>query len=414
MSKPPSNQKARLLWLMLLCSVTSSAVAELSGQVVAEARYFPEEALFANQEELYASVSAELEYFTELRGNENFTLTVKPFVRFDQHDDERSHVDIREFMFYYGSGDWEWRVGIGKVFWGVTESQHLVDIINQTDFVEDIDGEDKLGQPMINISWLRDWGTLNFFVMPFFRERTFAGVDGRLRPPVVVDTDNPEFLTTTVVGFGPAQYESDLESGHVDAAIRWNGTIGDYWDAGLYYFNGTSRTPELISSSSINGPVLTPRYNQIHQIGLDVQATFDSWLLKLEAIARSGNPVDYQATVAGFEYTFFDLFSGSDLGLLMEYHQDSRGEFSDAVFQNDIFAGLRLGLNDNQSTELLAGGFFDLDNDASIFRLEASRRLGSNFKASVNAQLFDIQENTDPQYFIQQDDYIEFSIGYYF
>ena len=52
----------------------------------------------------------------------------------------------------------KFRVGVGKVFWGVTESQHLVDIINQTDLVENIDTEDKLGQPMLETTWLQNWG----------------------------------------------------------------------------------------------------------------------------------------------------------------------------------------------------------------------------------------------------------------
>jgi len=73
-----------------------------------------------------------------------------------------------------------------------------------------------------------------------------------------------------------------------------------------------------------------------------------------------------------------------------------------------------VGLNDEQSVELLAGGFYDIDNESAIFRLEASRRFGAHFKASLNAQLFDISDNTDPQFFIQQDDYIEFTLGYFF
>ncbi len=391
-----------------------SAVAEVSGELILEARYFPETALFSNQEELYSSISAEINYFTSLMGNQDLTLSFTPFVRYDQHDDERTHADVRELLISYASGDWEWRVGVGKVFWGVTESQHLVDIINQTDFVEDIDTEDKLGQPMVNITWLQDWGALNFFVLPYFRERTFAGVNGRLRAPVVVDTDNPEFLTTTTIGFAPAQYESEIETGHVDAAIRLSGTVANFWDYGLYYFNGTAREPELILQNSTDGPVLTPRYNQIHQVGLDLQATLDSWLLKLEAIARSGNPEDYQALVAGFEYTFFDLGQGLDIGVLLEYHHDTRGQSNNAIFQNDLFAGIRLGFNDEQSTELLAGGYLDLDNDSAFFRIEGSRRIGSHFKASVQAQLFDISDVTDPQYFIQQDDYVEFRLGYFF
>ena len=41
--------------------------------------------------------------------------------------------------------DWSLSIGLGKVFWGVTEFNHLVDVINQTDLVEGIDGEAKLG-----------------------------------------------------------------------------------------------------------------------------------------------------------------------------------------------------------------------------------------------------------------------------
>ena len=44
------------------------------------------------------------------------------------------------------------RLGLRKVYWGVTESQHLVDVINQTEGVENLDGEDKLGQPMLNLA----------------------------------------------------------------------------------------------------------------------------------------------------------------------------------------------------------------------------------------------------------------------
>ena len=64
--------------------------------------------------------------------------------------------------------DWSLSIGLGKVFWGVTEFNHLVDVINQTDLVEGIDGEAKLGQPKINLSLINHWGALDFFVLPGF------------------------------------------------------------------------------------------------------------------------------------------------------------------------------------------------------------------------------------------------------
>ena len=81
----------------------------------------------------------------------------------DQNDDERTHFGLREFNILRVDDRWELRLGIGEVFWRVTESQHLVDVINQTDFLEDIDREDKLGQPMIHLILLQEKGTLEFF-----------------------------------------------------------------------------------------------------------------------------------------------------------------------------------------------------------------------------------------------------------
>ncbi len=57
--------------------------------------------------------------------------------------------------------EWEILAGLNKVFWGVAESRHQV---------EDIDEEDKLGQPMLNLTTLRDWGTVSLFILPGFSE----------------------------------------------------------------------------------------------------------------------------------------------------------------------------------------------------------------------------------------------------
>jgi len=155
-------------------------------------------------------------------------------VRFDQHDSERSHFDIRELTWLKAAPDWELRVGFRKRFWGVTESQHLVDIINQTDLVDHPDSEDKLGQPMFNLALIRDWGTVDFFILPGFRERTFPGSEGRLLSGgIPIDIDQ-------------TRYDSGAQEKHVDWAVRWAHYFGD-WDVGLSHFSGTSREPRFFS-----------------------------------------------------------------------------------------------------------------------------------------------------------------------
>ena len=180
-----------------------------------------------------------------------------PFARWDEQDSERSHVDIRELTWIHVSDSWELRSGIRKVFWGVTESQHLVDIINQTDNLENPDGEEKLGQPMINLSFWRDWGVLDLYVLFGFRERRFPGVSGRPRLPFLIDED-------------AAIFESSAEQWHTDFAIRWVQSIGEL-ELGLSHFSGTSRDPRFLpqfATDPLGFPtdlILIPVYDQIDQ-----------------------------------------------------------------------------------------------------------------------------------------------------
>ena len=120
------------------------------------------------------SLRLQPEFYAEWN-DRSTSVTFTPFGRLDSADDERTHWDIREAYLRHRSGDFETRIGVRKVFWGATESAHLVDIINQTDGVENPDGEDKLGQPMLNLAWTRAGHTVDLFVLPYFRERTFPG-----------------------------------------------------------------------------------------------------------------------------------------------------------------------------------------------------------------------------------------------
>lgn len=105
-------------------------------------------------------------------------------------------------------------------------------------------------------------------------------------------------------------------------------------------------------------------------------------MFKHEGIIRSGQGKTFYASAAGIDYTLYNLFrSGLDLGLVVEYMYDSRGSGHPAAsLQDDILTALRFGLNDVQSTEILAGVMFDRSNNSKFFNIEASRRLGEGFK----------------------------------
>jgi hypothetical protein len=386
---------------LLLASnlVAAEDAGEWSGNIAAEFRYFPNKPIDSQQyDHANLSLSAQPEYYRKWdNGDQSFIFT--PFVRIDQHDSERTHADIRELAWIKVAETWELRAGIRKVFWGVTESQHLVDIINQTDLVENLDGEDKLGQPMINLALVRDAGTLDLFILPGFRERTFPGEDGRLRSGLVVDTDNPV-------------YESSAEDKHVDFAARWFQYVGAF-DIGLSYFYGTSRDPRFIPNG--NGTALLPVYDIINQTGLDAQATIGDWLWKLEVISRSGQGDRYTALTGGFEYTFVGIMETSyDLGVIAEYLYDDRDNEATTPFANDMLLGTRFTFNDAQSTELLAGIITDLDEGTVMLNVEASRRLGNAWKLSIEARAFSNIDNDDPLYSFRKDDHLQAELAWYF
>jgi hypothetical protein len=326
-----------------------------------------------------------------------------PFLRIDSADTERTHFDIRELNLLLIGDPLEVRIGVGKVFWGVTEFVHLVDIINQTDLVENIKGEDKLGQPMLHFSAPSVLGVFDFFVLPYFRERTFPGSEGRLRTSLVVDTDNPV-------------YESSSEERQVDFAIRYS-NIFSFGDFGIYYFKGTGRDPLLIPAVNNSGEtVLLPYYRQIDQVGTDLQIVAGNWLWKLEALYQDNDDDSFAAATGGFEYTFVGLGSSkADLGIIVEYAYDDRDEEAATPFQNDLLFGLRLGANDAATTEILLGLSYDLDEKGQVIQLEASRRLKNNISLALEGWIF---LNTKPGdyylYSIRDDDFVRLQIFYYF
>lgn len=393
----------KLLNISVLTLITINVYAgEFSGFAGLEFRGFTQTAQLPRQDHsTNFSLVFESEYYTDWdEGEQSFAFS--PFLRLDQHDHERTHFDIRELTYLKAADTWELRVGIRKVFWGVTEFQHLIDIINQDDLIENIDTEDKLGQPMINLALIKDWGTVDFFVLPYFRERTFPGQDARLR---IIP-----YITNDI-----SRYESSAKEKHVDFAVRYSHYFGD-WDIGLSHFYGTARDPAFIPSINNNGnPFFIPFYEIIHQTSLDLQATKGNMLWKLEALHRSGQGETYNALVGGFEYTFVGIFESSvDLGVLGEYHYDDRGRNNFTIFEDDIAIGARLAFNDIQSTEALVGVVWDRDTGGQFFNIEASRRLGSSWLLEMQGRFFFNQKPADLASIFAQDDHFELLLTYNF
>ena len=443
------------IWLAaLMVAVEARAefelvASEFSGRVSLEARYFPRTGIDPSHQSSHTTgfvVEPKL-YLEEAEGS-SFTLV--PFFRYDSADSVRTHWDLREayaLLFgELGEGEWEVRLGVDRVFWGVAESQHLVDIINQIDFLEHPNGEVKLGQPMVHVTWTGDWGVLEFFGLPYHRPRIYPGRGGRLRFGGLVDRERVE-------------YESGAEEWHPDFAARYSHSFGPL-DIGLSVFNGTSREASLIcmppackrTGVSDVSNVWIPYYAQIRQFGLDAQLTLDAWLFKFEAMHRSGerNAVgreqeygrayravlagtggfddlvnafredEYVAAVVGGEYTFYSVFdSTADVGLLAEWNYDERGRRAlprrqPMTLDNDFFVGARLAFNDVESTEITAAFLTDASRQTRTVGVEFDRRVFDQWSLHLESSMILSIDPLDLQYVGRRDSFFEFHLEYNF
>jgi hypothetical protein len=309
----------------LVTCLPAQAELKFSGYVEGELRLYPADGILKEQKEAMGSLAVEPELAWKSE-DENHRLRFKPFARYSDSDGHRDHADIRELFYTYSGEGWQLTAGIDKVYWGVVESLHAVDIINQTDVVESVNGEQKLGQPMIAFGAEQAWGNLDLYLLPWFRERRFPEGPERFRlslngQPIQYDKNSPLF-------------DSHEEEKHIDSAVRWKKSFGTL-DLALSYFNGTHRDaiPVLVDVTVINpvGPIIDTTmggyYEQMEQSGLELQYLYDSWAFKLEGSYRNLDSGRYTTVVSGFEYTLSDLQPwGADLGILVEYLWNNRQE----------------------------------------------------------------------------------------
>ncbi|MFP5393322.1 MAG: hypothetical protein ACLGI6_17515 [Gammaproteobacteria bacterium] len=401
-----------LAWLAALALPGRALAAEAStvGLFTLEARLFADPAQVAGQRRHGLGAVLDVEHRWRA-GADAFNL--QPYVRTEPSG---SYIDLREALWERDVGKFSLRAGFHKVFWGVMESNHLIDIVNQSDLAADPDGEEKFGQPMVGLGLNGGaLGRLDFMYMPYFRERLLPGPKARLRP-------DP-----------PVAQDSGWTRGgrwHPDAVLRWSNSM-EAADVGLYLFRGLSREPDLALAAGAPAR-LRDSYRPITQFGADVQVPQGSMMWKGEAIYRRGHGRPFAAFSIGGEYTL--PIEAGDLGLLLEWSRDFRQEYDgveggdgvDGVdggvlpapataFRNALFAGLRLRLNSQHDSELLVGQQLDRAHRMRFLSLEFNRRLGENWKLSVEARRFSTRAATPYPYdILQGESYLQARVSYYF
>ena len=104
------------------------------------------------------------------------------------------------------------------------------------------------------------------------------------------------------------------------------------------------------------------------------------------------------------------------MGLLAEYQYDGRDPADGAgvLADDDLFLGTRLALNDIQDTQALAGVVIDREDGTLFFSVEAERRIGSNWKAEVEARILTNVDSANGAHPFRRDTFLNFRLSRYF
>ncbi len=438
------------LGLLGITAVASAQEWELSAQGNAFA---------AREPDLRASAAVTFGWHPAARESDGSThnLDILLFGRYAEGADaERKHADIRELSYIRAWDEYEVRFGVGRVFWGVTESAHLVDIVNQSDLLEDFDGEDKLGQPLLSLGRSFFNGQVTALVMPHFRERAFGPVYAELAPYPIAEDE--------------ARFENERAEQHVDYAFRLSQRFGDL-DVGLTGFSGNAREPRLqpcarqgsgrpgtenaancdldaafappeeslvgglvVDTAALFGlgpsrdeleqqyideamadVVLVPFYDQIRQLGLDAQWIWGAAAWKLEARYREQQGEWQLAAAAGVEYSLGTYLNDLiDAGILVEFLYDDRDVTRYlSLFEEDVFIGMRLLGNDVAGSQLLGGVVIDIDNKDQFWSLEASRRFGPSLRAAIEFRAYEPGDDAAATDFLDDIDALRIELTYF-
>lgn len=391
----------------------------------ADVRYFPEDGLYETSGDRWA-INLDVENHWSLTSDAEYPVIANLDAQFRDagSDDDRQLIDFAALNISQFRDGWEWVLGMDKVFWGVAESQNLVNVVNQTDIQASPDGKDRLGQLMARASWHTDeLGSWDFLLLPAFTARDYSNQQGRLALPLPVIDD---------------AYESSEGDDHIDFASRWSHQFGDLV-TGISYFKGTDRTPYLRLNVNATNPdlpflALQPFYVQMEHAGVDAQWILGEWLLKAEAIYQNSKQEDYWASISGVEYTMGQIMESSyDLSWYLEYLYDQQQEEAQAgILENDWMLASRLSFNDEASSSVLVAVFRDFEVDETIIKCEGSYRLTDHlslgaelwvfatgpsysreFETRVPAQIADTQ-TYGKQAFLNDEDFLQLSVTYYF
>ena len=380
--------------LIMMPILADAEVEEYSVDIAATARAFVQEAPLEIGDSYRFDAGLEGEVSAEGRfADTDYKLRL--FGNWDEQDDERRYTDIRQASLHWRRDRVSMSLGVGTFFWGVSESINIVNVLNQADLRQTVDGKEKIGQTFASVGLRFGHGEVSLYYLPIFREREF-----------------PERPSLGLPVSGRAIFEASDRNR--DFALRGHFYIGDL-ETGLGYFKGTRRAPLLISRNPA-ATTLTPFYIETENLLLDALYLFDETILKLEV--KTGHELDqgFFAANVGIEYPIYSLpDSIQDLSLIAEYLIDDRDAQAESLGQNDLFIGLRTSFGEIGKSQVRGVISYDFDSHANFLDIGLEHRLNDYFRLETRALVFLNASREDTWlYPVRNEDFIELKLHYSF
>lgn len=376
-----------------------------------EGYYYPQQGFPGQGQGTHAFIF-EAETHAKIDSKNFFVLT--PFARYDPEHTNRSSFDLREAGFKHIDGPWQFYAGMGKVSWSTTEAPNIipfqtVDVINQRDLRADPTGQEKLGAPMISLAHQgRSVGT-QFYLLPLFRPRIF---------PEPYERENPSAGTVNLNDNNI--YTDSQGQKSLGAALRVE-AVTENVNAAFIQYHGYAPQPLIFPDYATRSS--TNLYYQVNMSGVTVQATYGSLLLKGETayyntgVSKSYSdqiPGNYVTSNLGAEYTLVHFSGDSDLGLLVEWLKDTRGDGPNGnVFSNAVFMGGRWVANNDNDAQITGGVLQTLNHNDTVMQIQYETRLLGKFWLVLGARGYSIRSNTALKAF-NSDDVIYSRLKYFF
>ena len=450
-------------------TLTASCLTVISGQAFADdrlkfsgeinfgSRFYADDGLYAGQSEagphLFLGAAFDASYATDAG---EFVLKGRGKMG---HVAGRMQFVLEDAYYRTQFNDSDFLIGYNVENWGQAVSQSVTNVLNPVDFSDRSPGASLLGTPMINVNYTTPTGTYSAYLLTGFVGSNFEEDPG---------TRQRSFFNTDT---SRAYFEKANEN-DIDLSLRYtnNFTLGaGSVDLGVSYFNGTDRTPVLLPGctnslgtiteaacsntndqvvsiyeglgsggfdtdsfwdfvtdnlndtvaggiSAIPGIGFVPYYQEIEQIGLELNYAVNDVQLRFEGTYTETSKSGYFETVVGGDYTF-NNFAGTDdtMTVAVEYLYNEQGRSNPfVIFEDDIFVGVDYRTNNERDLRFNLGAFYDLSSSAMLTTASAAMRLTDSLTFEVSAQKAFASSYNDPLAFIRKDGFVELKLRSFF